>query len=79
MKRTTIMLPSFLKNKAMIKAQTMGISLGELIRRSLSKTIEKTTDKYERDSIFADDYVYKGPSPKDGAINHDKYIYGDFD
>lgn len=76
MQRTTIMLPGELRHQAMRQAQRLGISLGELIRKSLlgilkSKTISGV------DTLFTDRAVYQGSAPKDLAKNHDNYLYGE--
>ena len=78
MDRTTVMLPSDLKIRASNQAKKMGISLGQLIRQALEESLntEKRTDTGE-DSLFLDNVVYYGTTPKDLASKHDKYLYGE--
>ncbi len=74
MHRTTLMLPRDLKVQAERRAKKLGVSLGELIREAL-KTALACNHQIE-DPLFTDWVAYDGPVPKDGARNHDKYIYG---
>lgn len=74
MQRTTIMLPGELRHQAMRQAQRLGISLGELIRKSLQGILKSKTVA-ELDTLFADWAVYEGKAPKDLAKNHDDYLY----
>ena len=78
MDRTTIMLPPELKIRAANQAKKMGISLGQLIREALEKSLdtEKRT-KTGDDSLFLDNVVYGGKTPEDLASEHDKYLYGE--
>lgn len=77
MKRTTIMLSSELKTRAIQKAAQRGISLGELIRESLEATLNNPRDHFINDPLFADDAVFHDQGPGDLAKNHDQYLYGD--
>ena len=78
MKRTTIMLPDDLKMRALKHADIMGLSLGGLIRESLEKTLQTPdVDQADDDPFFADNVVFQGKTPKDLALNHDDYLYGD--
>ena len=77
MKRTTIMLSPELKMRALQKANQMGISLGELIRKSLESMLNNTTKKNMYDPLFADDAVFHDQGPEDLSKNHDGYLYGD--
>ena len=77
MQRTTIMLPTSLKLRAMQRAGQMGISLGEFIRRSLSTMTRRSHAPGRRDPLFADEAVYRGPAPRDLSAHHDRYLYGD--
>lgn len=76
MQRTTIMLPGELRLQAMRQAQRLGISLGELIRKSLTGILKSKT-VVEVDTLLADRAVYTGSVPKDLAKNHDDYLYGE--
>jgi len=76
MHRTTIMLPEELKLKAKQRAQSYGISLGELIRHALEKYLtSEARDQEEEDPFFADRVTWDGPVPDDYSINHDKHLY----
>ena len=75
MLRTTIMLPPDLKRRAVLRAQAEGVSLGELIRRSLESAIRDPSDSRDRDPLFADREVFAGEVPADIAQNHDRYLY----
>ena len=78
MKRTTIMLPDDLKIRALKRAELLGLSLGGFIRESLEKTLQSPSmDQADDDPFFADDVVFKGQTPKDLALKHDDYLYGD--
>ena len=72
MKRTTIMLPEALRQRASSHAKQRGISLGELIRSSLDTTLPAAS--YEEDPLF-EDVVFDGPAPRDLSAKHDKYLY----
>jgi hypothetical protein len=74
MQRITFMLPHGLKVQAERRAKKLGICLGELIRKALKTALASKLQV--EDPLFADSAVYDGPVPKDGARNHDKYIYG---
>jgi len=73
MKRTTIMLPDKLKNKASRYAEKHGMSLGGLIRFAIEREIKK--DPIEEDSFFASKTVFRGNLPTDASTNTDNYIY----
>jgi len=75
MKRTTIVLPPELKERAVKRARNMGVSLSQLIREALDKALrlQKST---KVDSFFADKAVFRGKAPRDLAKNHDSYLYG---
>ncbi len=75
MRRTTIMLPEELKQHALLRARGEGISLGELIRRSLAETLAEGATDQRDDPLFADSAVYHGPAPSDLAADHDRYLY----
>lgn len=78
MERTTLMLPDELRRQAIRQAQAMGLSFGELIRRSLKDFLARPkTRSRERDPLFADSGIYEGDVPKDLSLDHDKYLYGE--
>lgn len=77
MKRTSIMLPLKLKSRAMRRAHKMKISLGKLMRESLTEFLEHSEKQNEKDPLLEDQAVFSDKGPKDLAENHDKYLYGD--
>lgn len=78
MDRTTVMLPSDLKIRASNQAKKMGISLGQLIRQTLEESLDtEKRAKTDDDSLFLDNVVYGGKTPKDVASKHDTYLYGE--
>jgi hypothetical protein len=74
MRRTTIMLPEELRARAARRAQKLGVSLGELIRRAMEALLEREPGPAE--GAFRDDAVFDGPVPSDLAERHDAYLYG---
>ena len=80
MHRTTLMLPSGLKVQAQQRAREMGISLGQLIRQALESELSGAGgERRARDPLFADQAVWTGDAPVDGAANHDHYLYDEPD
>ncbi len=77
MKRTTIMLPGELRARALRHAKRRGISLGELVRDALAARLEGSEPPDERDPLFADTAVYRGPAPSNLSADHDRYLYGE--
>ena len=77
MKRTTIMLPQELLLRAQQQARISKLSMAELIRKSLEKTLNEEQKKWKEDPFFADKAVWKGRAPKDLSTNIDKYLYDD--
>lgn len=75
MNRTTILLPAELRAKASGVARKKGISLGELIRRSLEAAVAR--DRGADDPLFADGAVFTGDTPADTAARHDETLYGE--
>lgn len=75
MERTTVMLPGDLKEKAMFKAHEMGISFGELIRKSIKSFIDEIDIEVKIDPFLDDDEIYTGEVESDISLNHDKYLY----
>jgi len=71
------MIPDDLKLRAARRAQHEGISLGELIRLSLEKTLTSENTKTLDDPFLTDNAIYEMETPPDLSQNHDKYLYGD--
>lgn len=76
MKRTTIMLPEDLKIQAEKAARKTRISLGQFIRTSIEKAVRQIAKSGQEDPFFSDKAVWRGTAPRDGALRHDKYLYG---
>lgn len=76
MQRTTITLPRNLKIRASRHAGRLGISVGELIRQSLTAIIYYSTDRAREDSLFADQAIFRGQAPRDLVQCHDQHLYG---
>jgi len=76
MKRTTVMIPEDLKNRASRRASSTGISLGGFIRESLERALRANTAVMNDDPFLTDNAVYEGNTEVDLAQNHDKYLYG---
>ncbi len=75
MHRTTILLDSEVKAKAEVRAKRLGISLSQLIRRSLEKEVSLKPAS-ETDPFWADSEVIDDSGPTDFAASHDEYLYG---
>ena len=73
MKRTTLMLPEQLRAQAKRRARLLGISFGELVRRSVEAMLKADPGD---DSLLNDTEVFEGPVPADLVENHDRYLYG---
>ena len=77
MKRTTVLLPDDLKKKAEKFAHDQGVSFGEIVRESLVQYIKPKKDN--SDILFNDNALYTGNAPSDLSVNHDDYLYGDYE
>lgn len=77
MKRTTVMIPEDLKNRASKRASSTGISLGSFIRESLERALRNDIPMVSNDPYLTDNAIYEGNTEPDLAQNHDKYLYGD--
>ena len=75
MYRTTIMLPEILKAQAVSESSSLGISLGEFVRKSVAMALNanKTTIT---DTLFSDTATYAGDAPSDTVSRHDEFLYG---
>lgn len=84
MTRTTVVLPDEIKDIAVRNAHAEGISFGEFVRRSLENSIrrdisEKESYSRRHDSLFSGMRRMRQeatPGVRDGALNHDEYLYG---
>ncbi|RLB16898.1 MAG: hypothetical protein DRG63_04620 [Deltaproteobacteria bacterium] len=71
------MIPDDLRTKAIMRARSMGMSLGQLIRIALERVLEEpNTNGSEEDPLFDDFAVFEGEVPRDISENHDSYLYG---
>lgn len=69
------MLPSELKLRAIQRARKKGISLGELLRKSLEDQLKRPLSLKNEDPLYTDNAVFSEKTPKDLAGNHDRYLY----
>lgn len=76
MRRTTVMLPEDLKNRAEAHARARGISFGSQVRRSLERTLAEPRGEAP-DPFFDDAAVWGGAAPADLAVEHDRHLYED--
>ncbi len=67
------MLPRELKRRADERARRRGVSLGELVRESLTAYL--TEPASAQDSLLSDRAVCRRRAPKDLAADHDRYLY----
>ena len=77
MTRTTLMLPADLKARSERRAREIGISMGELVRRALTRLLDDTASPASDDALYADAVVSAADTPIDLAERHDDYLYGD--
>lgn len=77
MHRTTILLPTELRQEAEILARRRGITLSELIRRQLGAAVKAPKpNQRSADPLFQPTQLMSAESPADLAVNHDNYLYG---
>ena len=75
MHRTTIMLPEELKSKAKQRAQSYGVSLGELIRLALERYLKPVLPGENKDPYLSCTLVFDEPGgPTDISERHDDYL-----
>lgn len=74
MHRTTILLPADLHRRAEREARSLGISLGELVRRRLAGPEPPAEAGRPR---FFERQPWAGAGPDDTAAGHDRYLYGE--
>lgn len=72
MHRTTILLPDELHRAAGREARSLGVSLGELIRRRLAESAEKPPMQ----EAFFSRQPWTAEAPVDLSVAHDRYLYG---
>lgn len=77
MVRTTLLLPPDLKDRAERRARRLGISFGEIVRRSLRDALEREPPFGVHDSLFSDDAVFRGDVPSEVSSGHDESLYGE--
>lgn len=74
MRRTSILLPEALRNRADGHARRLGISFGELVRRALVAVLDETDGPGARDPLFADGAVHSGAVPGGASVHHDEHL-----
>lgn len=78
MDRTTIMLPRDLKVRLTLRARELGISVGELIRRAVSRALDQSPGEAQAaDPLMGDESVCRESVPPDYSTRHDDHLYGD--
>jgi hypothetical protein len=75
MQRTTIMLPSNLKNRAQAFASKLNISFGELVRESIEEKLHVSLKTTNTDIFFNDKNYFDGDTPADLSEKHDEYLH----
>jgi len=75
MRRTSILLPQALRNRADRHARRLGISFGELVRRALADLLDESEQPAGRDAFFADGTVHTGDVPPGASSHHDDHLY----
>lgn len=75
MRRTSILLPSALRNRADRQARRLGISFGELVRRALVALLDEAEAPGARDALFADRAVCSCEIPSGATTHHDAHLY----
>jgi hypothetical protein len=79
MTNVTIPLPDDLKELAEQNAEKRGTSLEEFLRETVERRLKRLASPWNEDPFFADQEVFKGPTPPDLSERHDDYLYGDED
>jgi len=74
MKRTTIMLPTDLKVKSQREARRQGVSLGQMIRKSLETELAQAKKPRQRRFFPGFDWTFTDDGPPDLVANLDKYL-----
>ena len=69
-----ISIPDDLRQKIEQLAEARGITVDELVRKTLEQQVSTSRSD---DTLFQDTAVFRGDAPTDGAANHDDYLYGD--
>lgn len=75
MRRTSILLPPSLRNRADRQARRLGISFGELVRRALASLLDEAERSADRDPFFADGTTHAGDAPSGASVHHDRHLY----
>jgi hypothetical protein len=79
--RTTIVLPSRLKEKATARAREQNISFGEFVRRAVEKQLAvRASSKAKnrgRDPYLDNLVVFDDDGPADLSVRIDEFLYGD--
>jgi len=77
MKKTTILLPEDLRNRASRRAYSRGISFGQLAREAIEKYLtEENRKRDDTDPFFDDCEVFEASAPEDGSTDFEDSLYG---
>ena len=77
-RRTTIVLPDPLKQRAIARAREQRISFGEFVRRAVEKTLSappRGGGRKKTGDPFWDNLEIHDGGPSDAALRHDDYLY----
>jgi hypothetical protein len=81
--RTTVVLPSGLKERAVARARKQGISFGEFVRRAVENQLTapiKTHPRKKTGDPFLDNLVtFTDDGPPDLSTRIDEFLYGDYE
>jgi len=78
MLRTTIMLPTALKQRAEARARQLHVSLGEFLRQAVERQLEREElAETGQDPLAGNAYIIHEPSPAQVSENIDRYLYGE--
>jgi len=77
--RTTVTLPSQLKQRAVARAREQGISFGEFVRQAVEKSLAtppKGAKRKKTGDPFWDNLKFVEGGPRDASTRLDDYLYG---
>lgn len=74
MRKTSILLPQALRDRAHRHARSLGISFEELIRRALTAMLRDVDEASGQDSFFADKFTHGGVIPRRASTSHDEHL-----
>jgi len=77
--RTTVTLPSQLKQRAVTRAREQGISFGEFVRQAVEKSLTtppRGAKRRKTGDPFWDNLKFFKSGVTDLSVRHDDYLYG---